>query len=168
MVRGFHFLLRQGSGIPRLAVHLATVKAVGLVACRRPETEKESLQGAAVAAVFAARSSPELGCSFPVADLFGSRTYLVIADFGTAAGLSVAAGPDPVVAAGSAVAVGFVGSVVADLAFDPACFVCPVCLFAVVTGKGRAAVAAFCFSALRFFFLRNRSCPWPLYFADRA
>src|SRR5215470_12633471 len=120
MVRAFHFLLRQGSAIARLAVHLTMVKAVGLVACL-------------------------------------SDPCLVIADPWIVAGLSAAAQSGLAVAAGSAVvavglglaagsaAVGFVGSVVADLAFDPVCSVCPVCLFAVVTGKGTVAVAAFCF-----------------------
>src|SRR5215831_11790378 len=175
MARAFHFLLRRGSAILRLAVHLAMVKAVGLVACRRLETEKESRQAAAVAAVFAAHSSPELGCFFPGADLSCLQTCLVIADLATAAGLSAAARPDLVVAAGSAVAVvGFVGSVVvvvaaaAVVAFDPACSACPVCLFAAVTEKGRAVVAAFCFSALRFFFLHSRNYPSPLCFADRV
>src|SRR5215475_1886276 len=171
MARAFHFLLRRGSAILRLAVHLAMVKAVGLVACRRLETEKESRQAAAVAAVFAAHSSPELGWFFPGADLSCLQTCLVIADLATAAGLSAAARPDLVVAAGSVVAVvGFVGSVVvvaaaAVVAFDPAC---PVCLFAAVTEKGRAVVAAFCFSALRFFFLHSRNYPSPLCFADRV
>src|SRR5215475_1870064 len=171
MARAFHFLLRRGSAILRLAVHLAMVKAVGLVACRRLETEKESRQAAAVAAVFAAHSSPELGCFFPGADLSCLQTCLVIADLATAAGLSAAARPDLVVAAGSAVAV--VGFVVAAavVAFDPACSACsacPVCLFAAVTEKGRAVVAAFCFSALRFFFLHSRNYPSPLCFADRV
>ena len=151
MVRAFHFLLRQGSAIARLAVHLAMVKAVGLVACR-PETEKESPQAAAV---FAAHFSPELDRFFSAAGL--SDPCLVIADPWIVAGLSAAAQSGLPVAAGSAVvavglglaagsaAVGFVGSVVADLAFDPVCSVCPVCLFAVVTGKGTVAVAAFCF-----------------------
>src|SRR6266480_146499 len=129
MVRAFHFVLRLGSVILHLAVRLAMVKAVGLVACRSLEREKGSRQ-AVVLASFAAGSSPELDRFFPVADLSGP--CLVIADFGTAADLSAAAGlPDLVVAAGSAVAaagsvVAVVGSVVADLAFDPACSVCLV------------------------------------------
>ena len=106
MVRAFHFLLRPGSAILHLAVLLARVKAVGLVACRRLEREKESRQAAAV--FFAARSSPGLGRFFPVADLSDFQTCLVIADLGTAAGLSAAARPDLVVAADSVVAV-FVG-----------------------------------------------------------
>ncbi len=52
MARAFHFLLRQGSAIPDLAVPLATVKAVGLVACRRPERAKESRQAVVLLLVF--------------------------------------------------------------------------------------------------------------------
>src|SRR5207245_9992120 len=103
MARGFHFLLRLGSAILHLAVLLARVKAVDLVACRRPAKEKESPQAAAV--FFAAGSSPGLGRFFPVADLSDFQTCLVIADLGTAAGLFAAARPDLLVAADSVVAV---------------------------------------------------------------
>ena len=56
-------------------------------------------------------------------------------------------------------------AVAVDLASSAAC---PVCSVAAERGKGRAAVAAFCLSALQFFFLRSRSCPLPLCFAVRA
>src|SRR5205823_1120979 len=82
--------------------HLARVRVVDLVACRRPAKEKESRQVAPV--FFAVRSSPELGRFFPVADLSDFQTCLVIADLGAAAGLSVAPRPDLVVAVDSVVA----------------------------------------------------------------
>ena len=150
-VRGFHFLLRPGSAILYLAVLLARVKAVGLVACRRPEREKESRQAAAV--FFAARSSPGLGRFFSVADFSDFQTCLVIADLGTAAGLSAAARPDLVVAADSVVAVG--------PASDSACSVCPVYSVrssAAARGKGRAALVFYSL-VLRSSALRNRNCP---------
>src|SRR5205809_1321055 len=125
MVRGFRFLLRPGSATLHLAVLLPRVKAVDLVACRRPAKEKESPQAAAV--FFAARSSPGLGRFFSVADLSDFQTCLVIADLGTAAGLFAAARPDLVVAAGSVVAVFVVVAAFAAFAVgpasDPACSV---------------------------------------------
>src|SRR5439155_1200991 len=75
MVRGFRFLLRPGSATLHLAVLLPRVKAVDLVACRRPAKEKESPQAAAV--FFAARSSPGLGRFFSVAVLSDFQTCLV-------------------------------------------------------------------------------------------
>src|SRR6266508_3675075 len=92
-VKAFHFLLlRRGSAILRLAVHLVRVKAVGLVASRRLEREKGSRQ-VVVAGFFAAGSLPATGCSFPVGPS-GSQTSLVIADLAIAAGLSAVAPPD--------------------------------------------------------------------------
>src|SRR5882762_6171292 len=155
MAISFHFLLRQGWAIPDLAVPLATVKGVGLVACRRPERAKESRRAVAAAGFFAARSSPGSDCSFAVG-LSDSLPCLVIA-----AGLSVAAGPAPVVAAGSVVA-----AVVVLFLFvaDPVCSVCPaysVRSFAAATGKGRADFVSYSL-VLRFSFLRNRNCLSPL------
>src|SRR5205823_122242 len=100
-----HFLLHPGLAILRLAVRLARVKAVGLVASHRPATVKGFRQ-AVVAVSFAARSSPVTGCSFPVADLSGSQICPVTADLAFAAGLSAAARPDFVAAAGFSAVVG--------------------------------------------------------------
>ena len=126
MAREFHFLLRPGSAILHFAVLLARVKAVGLVACRRPARERGSRQAVAAVSV-AARFSPGLDRFFAVADL------------------SVAAGPDlAVVAVGSVAVVAVVAAVAAvasgfDLVAGSACPVCSVDLFAVETEKGRAA-----------------------------
>ena len=173
-----HFLLRPGSAIVHLAVPLAMAKAVGLVACRRPAREKGFGQ-AAVPDSFAPRSWPGLGRFFSAAGPSDSQTCLVPADSGTAAGLSVAARPDLVVAAAAAfvavagsfvaVFVGLVGLVglVAGPASDPVCFVCPACLFAAAKGKEKAALV-FYFLALRSSSLRNRNSLSPPCFADRA
>src|SRR6266545_2312218 len=99
-VKAFHFLLlRRGSAILRLAVHLVRVKTVSLVASRRPAREKVFRQ-AVVADFFAARSLPATGCSFAVG-LSGSQTCPVTPDPAIAAGPGLA-----VVAAGFAVAAG--------------------------------------------------------------
>src|SRR4029453_16916383 len=160
MVRAFHFLLRPVSAILHLAVLPARVKAVGLVACRHRAREKESRHAAAL--FFAARSLPELGRFFPVADPSGFQTCLVIADLGTAAGLSAVARPDLVVAADSVVAVFVADPVfVAGPASDPACSVClvyPVRSSAAARGKGRVALV-FYSSVLRSSALRNRNSP---------
>ena len=170
-----HFLLRPGSAIVHLAVPLAMAKAVGLVACRRPARETGFGQ-AALPDSFVPRSWPGFGRFFSAAGPSDSQTCLVTADSGTAAGLSVAARPDLVVAAaaafvavaGSFVAV-FVGLVglVAGPASDPVCFVCPACLSAAAKGKEKAALV-FCFSVLRSSSLRNRNSLSPPCFADRA
>src|SRR5213079_2429861 len=160
MVRGFHFLLRPGSAILHLVVLLARVKVVDLVACRRPAKEKESRQVAPV--FFAVRSSPELGRFFPVADLSDFQTFLVIADLGAAAVLSVSPRLYLVFVV---LAVFAAGS-----GFDPACSVCPVYSFrssAAAAGKGRA-VLFFYFSVLRSSASRNRNCPSLPCFAGRA
>src|SRR4030095_1393667 len=128
--------------------------------------EKDSRHAAAL--FFAACSLPGLGRFFPVADPSGFQTCLVIADLGTAAGLSAAARPDLVVAPGSAVAV-----FVAGPASDPACSVCPVYPVypvrssAAARGKGRAA-RVFYSSVLLSSSLRNRNCPSLPGFAVRA
>jgi hypothetical protein len=168
MARAFHFLLRQGSAIPDLAVLQATVKAVGLVACRRLEKGKESRHVVAVAGFFAARSSPGSDRSFSVG-LSDSLTGLVTADLVIAFDLVAAAGPVPVVAAGPVVAVVVVVVLFLFVA-GSVCSVCPaysVRSFAAVTGKGRADFVSYSL-VLRFSFLRNRNCLSPLYFEDRA
>ena len=124
MARAIHFVLRQGSAIPDLAVLLATVKVVDLVACRRPERGKESHQAFVAAAVFfAARSSPGSDRSFPVG-LSDSLTGLVTADLAIAFDLSAPAGPGLVAAVGSVVAAVFV-----LLLFCCCCLSCLSCLF---------------------------------------
>src|SRR4029079_7272629 len=113
------------------------------------------------AGFFVARSSPGSDCSFAV----GLSDFLTGPV--TAAGLSVAAGPAPVVAPGSVAA-----AAVALCLFvaGPACSVCPaysVRSFAAVTGKGKADFVSYSL-VLRFSFLRSRNSLLPLYFGDRA
>jgi len=165
MVKAFHFGLRLDSAILQLAVRLARVKAVGLVACLLPAREKEFRQ--AVLAFFAARSSPGLGRFFPVADLSDFQTCLVIADPGTAAGLSAAAGPDLVAADSVFVVLAVFAAGPASDSVCPACPAYSVRSSAAARGKGMAALVFYSL-VLRSSALHNRNCPWLPCFAGRA
>ena len=139
-----HFLLHPVLEIARPAVHPATGKVAysgfGLATVK-------GFGPVVVAGFFEARSLPEIGCSFPVADLSDLQTCLVIADPAiAAAGPFSVAGSDFVAAV--VVVAGFsdlaaVVAFAADLVADFAYFVCPACSVVVATGKGKVAVASY-------------------------